>query len=56
MVLARPFIKLEKHLMPDEFDETSASLRRISRKFCISEVVVRDILKKARVKLPKKGY
>jgi len=56
MMPARPFIKLERRIMLKEFDGTTASLRRIARKFCISEVVVRDILKKARVKLPKKEY
>ena len=54
MMPARPFIKLERRLMIEEFDGTTASLRRIARKFSISEVVIRDILKKAKVKkIPK---
>ena len=49
---ARPFLKLERRLLLKEFDGTTASLRRIARKYCMSEVVVREVLKKSRVKLP----
>lgn len=53
---SRPFLKLERRLLVDEFDGTSASLRRIARKYSMSEGVIRQILKKAsRTPLPADG-
>lgn len=48
MMPSRPFKKLEQRLMIEEFDGTTASLRSISRKYDISEVMLRGILRKAK--------
>lgn len=53
MMPARPFIKLERRLMIEEFDGSGASLRKMARKYNISEAVIRNILKKAKVKVPR---
>jgi len=50
MMPSRPFKKLEQRLMVEEFDGTTASLRNISRKYDISEVMLRSVLRKARKK------
>ena len=52
MMPARPFKKLEKRMMISEFDGSAASLRQLARKYSLSEVVIRDILKKANIKAP----
>lgn len=54
-VPARPFIKLERRLMIDEFDGTTASIRKIARKYQITEAVVRDELKRNRKNVPVEG-
>ena len=52
MMPAKPFKKLERRLMIEEFDGTCASLRKMARKYSMSEVAIREILKKAQVKIP----
>ena len=50
MMPSRPFKKLEQRLMIEEFDGSTASIRQLSRKYDISEVMLRGILRKARKK------
>ena len=50
---ARPFMKLEKRIMISEFDGSPTSIRNIARKYCISEAIVRDELKKAKLQIIK---
>ncbi|MBR1754035.1 hypothetical protein IJ732_04285 [bacterium] len=46
MMPAHPFKLLENRLMVREFDGTTASIRNISRKYDISEVRLRGLLRK----------
>ena len=50
MMPAHPFRKLEQRLMIEEFNGTTASLRSISRKYDISEMTLRNLIRKFRQK------
>lgn len=51
----RAFFNLRKRLLKKEFDGTTESIRRISRKYHFTEAQVRDFLKEAKVKPPVEG-
>jgi len=51
-VPTRAFDKLKKRMVGEFYDGTTASIRRICRKFNISDTRVREILKEQRVKTP----
>lgn len=52
---ARAMYKVERRLIKENYDGTTASIRAMSRKFRISEKQVRDILKQHKIDTPSVG-
>lgn len=49
------FLKIQKKVVMKEYDGTTASIRRLSRKFKISESFIRNILEENKIPIPADG-
>ena len=54
-VPARPFFKLERRLMLEEYKGTNSSLRNLARKYKMTEASIREWFKKSKIDIPVDG-